>query len=247
MSASDRGRDAHPLVTHALRGGRWIADLRYLATILSTPGQARHALRWLRSRAPGYLLQAPSPWLTFDGIAALRARMHDGMRVFEWGSGGSTLFWLRWRVDLCSIEHDPDWYDVVRRRLPAGRSVDHRLVPPDPPSGERAALDPADPLAYASSAEAFRGRTFRRYATQIDAFPDEHFDVVLVDGRARPSCIRHAIPKVRAGGVLVVDNADREYYVERLREALGGFSHERHLGVGPCAPAMWRTDLYLRP
>jgi hypothetical protein len=246
MSAHASPTSRSALAARAIRAARWVVDLRYLATILGTPGQARHALGWLRSRTPGYLLRAPSPWITFDAIETLRSRMHDGMRVFEYGSGGSTLFWLRWRVELCSVEHDPDWYEIVRRKLPAGVPVDYRLVAPEPFAQENLLLDPADPLAYASADAAFRGRTFRRYAAQIDDFPDGHFDVVLVDGRARPACIRHAAPKVKPGGVLVLDNADRDYYSARLGDTLRRFAQQRHPGVGPQDPALWRTDVYLR-
>ncbi|HLI94422.1 MAG TPA: hypothetical protein VKU83_12450, partial [Puia sp.] len=48
----------------------------------------------------------------------------------------------------------------------------------------------------------------------IDVYPDSHFDVIIVDGRARPSCIKHALPKLKPGGWLLVDNSDRSYYLE---------------------------------
>lgn len=224
----------------------WPQNATHLARMAITPGQARHALTWLRSRAPGYLLERASPWLTFDAIETLRARMHDGLRVFEYGSGGSTLFWLRWRVELCSVEHDPSWYHEIRSRLPGDRAVDYRLVEPEPFAERHVGLDPADPEAYGSGDESFRGRTFRRYASQIDEFPDGHFDIVLVDGRARPACLRHAVPKVRPGGVLILDNADRAYYVARLGDSLRTFTQQRWPGAAPIVPVMTRTDFFVR-
>jgi hypothetical protein len=227
-------------------GRRRAFELRFLATILMTPGQGRHALRWWRSRTQGYLLDTPSPWLTFDAIDLLRAHMRDGLNVFEYGSGGSTLFWLRWNVDLVSVEHDPEWYEVVRGRLPSERAVDYRLVEPEPAADANRLLDPADPLTYATADDTLRARTFRRYATQIDGFPDGHFDLVLIDGRARSSCIHHAAPKVRRGGLLVLDNADRPYYLASQRHVLDGFEYHPLPGVGPQTPALTRTDVYVR-
>jgi hypothetical protein len=32
--------------------------------------------------------------MTFDAIRELRTYMRQGMKVFEYGSGGSSLFWL---------------------------------------------------------------------------------------------------------------------------------------------------------
>jgi hypothetical protein len=37
----------------------------------------------------------------------------------------------------------------------------------------------------------------------------------LVDGRARKACIVHAIPKIKQGGYLIIDNSDRNYYFEQ--------------------------------
>lgn len=47
----------------------------------------------------------------------------------------------------------------------------------------------------------------------IKKFPDNYFDIVLVDGRSRPSCLFHSLNKVKKGGLLVLDNAEREYYL----------------------------------
>jgi hypothetical protein len=225
---------------------RWLTEAKYFAT-LALSGERRHALPWLRSLSRGYLLDAPSPWINFEAIAAIRARLAPGMRVFEYGSGGSTLYWASCGAELVSVEHDPEWYEVVRGRLRPGARVDLRLVEPEPYDPRADGLDPTDPLAYTSSDAPFRGRTFRRYVTQIDAFPDGWFDLVLVDGRARPSCLRHAAPKVKPGGMLVLDNADRELYLARTGDTLGPFRRETHVGVGPLNPFRWRTDVYLKP
>lgn len=40
------------------------------------------------------------------------------------------------------------------------------------------------------------------------------FDLVLVDGRDRVECCRASIPLIKPGGILMLDNAEREYYAE---------------------------------
>ena len=218
---------------------------RFLSRVIRSP-QRRHLFRWLASRGEGYLLEAPSPWMTFDAIDRIAGHLQDGMRVFEYGSGGSTLFWLRRKVELVSIEHDPAWFDVVKGKLPVGGNVDYRLVPPEPFDEANVGKDPADPLAYVSMDEPSRGRTYRAYATQIDAYPDAHFDVVIVDGRARPCCLWHAAPKVKPGGLLVLDNANRDYYLKSLGQRLAGFRRERYEGIGPVDAWTSETDVFVR-
>jgi hypothetical protein len=54
------------------------------------------------------------------------------------------------------------------------------------------------------------------YAAFIDRFPDHSFDLVIIDGRARAACIQHAIPKVKKGGYLLVDDSER-YDLSKIR------------------------------
>jgi hypothetical protein len=61
-----------------------------------------------------------------------------------------------------------------------------------------------------------------------------------------PRAPGNAAPKVARGGVLVLDNAERAYYVTRAGDALKAFRHESFPGVGPRDATMWRTDLYVR-
>jgi len=46
------------------------------------------------------------------------------------------------------------------------------------------------------------------YVGAVDAFHENSLDVVLVDGRYRDECVWRAIPKLRQGGILVVDNVN---------------------------------------
>ncbi len=73
------------------------------------------------------------------------------------------------------------------------------------------------PGHYISDDADSKGKHFERYVTSIDAYAEESFDVVIVDGRARPSCCAHAIPKVKTGGMLVFDNVETEYYGDAVR------------------------------
>lgn len=221
-----------------------LARLRFAFRLLALPGQRRHLGRWLISLRPGYLLRAGFPWLNFDALDALARLELRGWHVFEYGSGGSTLFWLRRGARVVSIEHDPAWYERVRAAIPPDAPLDYRLVPPEPaPAGS---ADCADPAAYRSCDPAFAGWSFARYAAQIDAFPEASFDLVLIDGRARPSCLVHAAPRVRPGGMLILDNSDRAYYTLRLGPLFTGWTATVYAGATPGAPVFSAATFYVR-
>lgn len=220
------------------------AYLTFPARLMLRPDRRRYVGPWLASLAPGYLLRHGLPWLTFDAIAYLDRLDLRGRRVFEYGSGGSTLYWLRRGANLVSVEHDPHWYAQVRALLPAGAPVDYRLVEPEPaPAGP---YDPAAPEACRSGATGCEQLAFRRYAEQIAAFPDASFDLVLVDGRARPACLARAAPRVRPGGLLILDNSERAYYTAGLGAALGEFDALPLPGPVPRVPVVSQTTIFER-
>ncbi len=221
-----------------------LARLRFSARLLIHPAQQRHFIPWLRSQRSDYLLRVGLPWLCFDAIAALDRLDLRGWRVFEYGSGGSTLYWLRRGASVVSVEHDATWYARVRTLTPPDAPLDYRLALPEP--AQPGPVDPSDPAAYHSGDPAYAGYSFARYAAEIDAFPQEYFDLVLVDGRARPSCMLHALPRVRRGGLLILDNSDRAYYTARIGPLLADWRATVYAGAAPGAPVLTRTTFYVR-
>ncbi|MGH7503038.1 MAG: class I SAM-dependent methyltransferase [Longimicrobiales bacterium] len=80
---------------------------------------------WLRSYVTGRPVTksgSPLPWYTYPAIAFLSERVRPGMRVFEYGSGNSTLWWLSQGCDVVACEHDREWFEAVRRKT-AGAAV----------------------------------------------------------------------------------------------------------------------------
>ena len=215
-----------------------ISRLRYYvgeAIKLSRHGEAAESLvqmvllfpKWNRS-----LLRTPvedgAPWITYAASNFLRHSLTDQMRVFEWGVGGSTICFAQQARELVSVEHDCKWAEEIRRVMQSVNCCSWTLFVVQPNgSGPLVDADPADPDSYASSSQEYSGRSFREYASLIDRFPDQHFDIVFVDGRARPSCVMHAIPKIRRGGYLFVDDMERVRYAWVVKEMrrLGWRSH----------------------
>jgi len=169
---------------------------------------------WMRSLEEGRTpLSDQIPWITFAAREFLVKNLRPTFTVFEYGSGGSTLFFAQRVKEVVTVEHDPDWHGQVQVALRENNVSNCTLSLIPPTLGLY--LDntsPADPLAYASANKTYLDHHFYDYVTLIDQYPDEHFDLVAVDGRARPSCINHAQSKVKKGGFLLLDNAERDWY-----------------------------------
>jgi predicted SAM-dependent methyltransferase len=199
---------------------------------------------WLRSNlwTEGSLADR-QPWLPYTATTFLDQKITGDSRVFEYGAGGSTLFFASRVAEVVSVEHDSEWLERTAKemeRFATARWTRHLVVPVAPQI--RTELPVTDPNAYESTDEKFLGMSFEEYARTIDRYPDRSFDVVLIDGRARPACFKHAVRKVKSGGYIVLDNAERPAYSYVENAARGmGLPVREFWGPGPYARYFWRT------
>lgn len=218
-------------MTALVQNVRKLAELG--VTIRKDPNSLRFLGRWMRSLTPGHTSYQDSlPWMSFKVIRWLDQYLKPEMDVFEYGSGGSTPFIARRVRRLVSVEHDRRWYDLVARTLREQElwNCDLTFVPParNPP----VASIPYGPTSFTSFALWTRGYSFEAYARSIEEYPDRSFDLVLVDGYSRPSAVNCALPKVRRGGYLLLDDSDREYAWPAL-PLLESFPRTDFVGAAP--------------
>ena len=186
------------------------------------------------------------PWLTYRATKWIDSYLRTQMRVFEYGSGGSTVFFAQRVKKVISVEHNPEWYQVVKETLNELKifNVEYNLKEPE--KAEREA-DCCDPRSYSSGFQnKFDRMSFREYVKVIDNYPDEYFDLVLVDGRARPYCIMHAYKKVKHGGIILLDNSDRQRYKSAASQYLSGCRSVRFFGIGPYSTEPWETTIFVK-
>ncbi len=154
------------------------------------------------------------PWINFLAIDYLKQQLRPDFKVFEFGGGGSTLFFCKNVAEVATVEDHAEWFKTLTETVQAKGYQNWRgfFVSPEPvtDSRQRSHQDPAD---FKSSLKSLENMSFEKYARSIDAYPEAYFDLILVDGRARTSCIQQAIPRLKKGGLLVVDNTERPYYL----------------------------------
>jgi hypothetical protein len=207
---------------------------------LSSSGESHEGLLKVLSWFPAWNrsfltppLEDEIPWVNYTAIDMLRRILRPDMRVFEYGTGGSTLFFARRVAALVSVEHDPGWAGAVREAMTKNKHCAWEMLEIAPaPLPESAAVVPEDPASYCSAVDEGTSLSFKEYASAIDRFEDGSFDLVLVDGRARPSCAMHAIPKVAEGRYLLVDDIERDRYAW-IRDRMKELGWELALLTGP--------------
>lgn len=206
--------------------GRAREEYKALSYIARHPHEIIRHPEWLRQRN-GFTTELRTPWWPYDAVSWVDANLSSGARVFEYGGGGSTL-WLEDRgAIITTVEHDESWYRQLAVQLAPGAEL---LFRPRAASG--------------SVTSAVAPGFFDEYVAAIDEQPDSSLDFVIVDGRSRVACARHALQKVKPEGLLLIDDTDRERYrpvIEMLK------TWERHVFTGlkpgqrsPAQTSVWR-------
>lgn len=185
------------------------------------------------------------PWVTFAAIDFLQKRLNRNQCVFEYGSGGSTLFFAKRVKHVTSVEHDQQWAHVVSEAMQRKGLANWTYYVARPSVSTFPTGDPASPHSYASNSIKARNLLFVEYVKIIDEYPDSYFDVVLIDGRARPSCFYHSFSKVKRGGFLILDNAERPHYA-LIHNSLANkhWTRFNFYGPGPYNSYFWQTCIW---
>lgn len=165
------------------------------------------------------------PWFSYGAIDFLEKYLRKETRVFEFGSGGSTLFFAQHAKSVVSVEDDPQWYEMVARQIARHgiKNADLRHVP----------------VTFTTEAE------FEK-SDYLNAVRESTFDVIVVDGmdwtkNVRPICFAVAEKQIAPGGVIVVDDSWRYH---ELHHANRAHRFEIFESVGPARYGVTSTDVY---
>jgi hypothetical protein len=183
--------------------------------------------------------------MNYKSIDFIIKRLPNINNVFEYGSGNSTLFWAGQGKRVVSVEHDENYYNyMIKNYNYMINSVDYLLIKPEMDSTGNP-YNPSLPEYFQSSD--LKGYYFNMYVNSINKFSDNTFDVVVVDGRARPSCIAAAIRKINHGGMLILDNSNREYYLTHTSHLLAKWDKHVFLGTVRGLLHMEQTTIFIKP
>ena len=176
---------------------------------------------WLlsdRLRRPVDAAGKPIPWVNYPAMEFIASRLSPDWRVFEYGSGFSTLWWAARVREVVAVEHNKDWHQRMKRETPENAKVVF------------SELDGTDDYSMAITRE------------------EGLFDVVVVDGRRRVKCALSAIGKLSPSGVLVVDDWQRKTYHPIGNElAAREWRFLAFTGMKPCDAESSTAAVFYRP
>lgn len=177
--------------------------------------------KWIRKFVTSMLyfrgyrkIHPEDPFYTPGAIKRIKALIHNNMRIFEWGSGISSIWYARQVGKYTCIEHSKEWYDKMSQSFDKNEInnaeiifCEERILPDDYVWEKQWRY-------YHILKHPPLNPQFRDYMAVIDQYPDSYFDCIVVDGRERIGCLIHAIPKLAEKGIIILDDSQRPRYKE---------------------------------
>ncbi|GEM_PF-2534131 len=71
----------------------------------------------------------PIPWYTYPAIEFIEDKIDNNFRIFEYGSGNSSLWWAQRVAKVISIESDGNWFEYIKGNMPS--NVEINLIEDD--------------------------------------------------------------------------------------------------------------------
>jgi hypothetical protein len=120
----------------------------------------------------------PLPLYTYPAIEYIKSIDFKGKKIFEYGSGNSTLFWLDKGAIVTSVENDESWRERLTRKI--GKDKNHKLL-------------------FAKK---------KGYINAIMQDDAKYDLIVIDGSENRLECTKNALKKIKKDGVIILDNAD---------------------------------------
>ena len=141
------------------------------------------------------------PLFSKEAIDYIDSNINKSHTIFEYGSGYSTLYLSTLCSKIISIEHNDFWFKTIYKEIVQNKfmNIDLNFIPPD-------STQDCNFLSQRL------GKSFKKYVTKILDYPNNNFDLIIIDGRARPSCLKYSMSKVKISGLILFDDTIRPYY-----------------------------------
>ena len=167
------------------------------------------------------------PWFTRPFLDVLQTWDISTWSIAEWGTGYSTLWFIRTCAQLTSIEHNPVWFDAVTAYL-----KEHQIAHSD----------------YRLASALFKpGPERESQVDYINALDNsaKKYDCIIIDGMHRNACAKKALDHIKQGGIIILDNADQQSIGISSQPTFQLLKKYKHYSYAQPGHVDWKTDYWI--
>jgi hypothetical protein len=188
----------------------------------------RYVRGLLASGSMEELIRQDTPWWRYVAIERIEPLLdREKTTVFEYGAGASTVWLAKRCKEVVSVEYDAAFYEELKPQLAPFPNVTLLCCPP-------VEATPQTPPQYRSGFTRWRNYAFEDFVKTIDR-DQKKYDLIVVDGRSRMEAVRRALSHVKPGGLVMLDDAERQRYKKEFG-SLEGVNIEMLRGYSPATP-----------
>lgn len=174
-------------------------------------------------------LRTPYTNLNLINFLKVYCKKNSNLKIFEYGSGSSTLFFEDLFDEVHSVEHDQEWFKIIKSRIVKANVY---YVPPKKTN---------NPI-YKSKKIGYKNCDFYEYVNFIKSLGTK-FDVIFIDGRAREECMILAKDFLNPNGILILDDSNRRRYKKVFNRESFGKETLHFKGLGTFIPLFHKSSL----
>jgi len=154
------------------------------------------------------------PWLVPSAVSWLDKNIQKDWKIFEFGCGYSTIWYAKRCNSITGIDDHLEWFNLIKAKIESSNIGNCDLI-----------FTPSvSPLS-------------------IDDFPNDFFDLVIVDSaESRIECAIAAVSKIKKGGYLLFDDTDKLEY--QNIEFLKSWNVMRFVGMKPTPLTCVETSIF---
>lgn len=147
------------------------------------------------------------PWIVLEAIAFLETNVKPEWETFEWGCGGSTLWFAGLTKQVTSVETNAEWAAATIQAAVERGVWPLPVIHTVPPVFVNLAGRTHDGTQWTEGSKA-TPEWENEYAGLIDRFYlGQKFGLIVIDGGVRHKCAERALKHMLPGGLMVLDNS----------------------------------------
>jgi hypothetical protein len=202
----------------------WRRVVRVFSYLLARPQDIPSYFRYaaFTRKTP---LDLGMPWWSFGAVKRLDAILRPDFEVFEYGSGGSTIFMASRVRSVTCVEDENEWTALVSKAAESRKLGNISIL--------QKSFDFWQTGTFASS-------------DYLLSLSGKSYDVIVVDGKewsdqVRDVCFWRAEDHIKKGGVIVLDDSWRYPQVKKKNRAL---NWKEYKGTGFCRVGVTSTTVF---
>lgn len=159
----------------------------------------------------------PLAWCTYSFLYFIEPRLKNYFQIFEYGCGNSTIWYANKVKSIKSVEHDSDWLNKIKHKMPSNSVIVYRNLEYDGDYSKEIGID------------------------------GTKYHIAIIDGRDRNNSMLNALNHLTHDGVIVFDNTHLKQYQSSINEAVSrGFKKIDFYGMAPIIPNNSCTSIIYR-